>query len=305
LYKVALRQRENASGPRETIVLDKGVLFKEYRFQTHLATGQSSQVWEIVEVSSGRSLAMKILLPSLVSNAQARDHLFYEAEIGRQLAHPNIIRILKIDRNRYNPNFVMEFFSSGSLKLKIMHKQSDFIRQYGQSILKQWATALAFMNAKGWVHRDVKPDNVLINASAEVKVIDFALAQRVGKGKGFFRRGKCQGTRSYMSPEQILCKPLDGRADVYSFGASAFELVTGRPPFRAADSNGLLRKHLTERPVSPEVLNPQVTREFSDLVLKMLAKKKEDRPHDFHIVLMRLKNMKVFKGQMRQVSAGR
>jgi serine/threonine protein kinase len=107
-----------------------------------------------------------------------------------------------------------------------------------------------------------------------------------------------------MSPEQILCKPLDGRADVYSFGASAYELVTGRPPFRAADSNGLLRKHLTEKPVSPEVLNPQVTREFSDLVLKMLAKKKEDRPHDFHIVLMKLKSIKVFKGQKSQVSAG-
>jgi serine/threonine protein kinase len=302
-WKVVQRRRESSSGPREQIVPDRGVMLKDYRFHNHLMTGQSSQVWEVVEVSSGRSLAMKILLPKQASNSEARQQLFHEAEAGEELAHPNIIRILKVDRNRYNPNFVMEFFPSGSLKLRIMHKEWDFIREYGQFILKQVATGLAYMNAKGWVHRDVKPDNILVNASGEVRLIDFALAQRVGSGKGIFKRAKCQGTRSYMSPEQIRCMALDGRADIYSFAASAYEMVTGRPPFRANDGNELLRKHLTEKPTSPEIHNPQVTREFSDFVLQMLAKKKEDRPHDFHIVLMKLKNIKVFKGEKAQVKA--
>jgi serine/threonine protein kinase len=106
-----------------------------------------------------------------------------------------------------------------------------------------------------------------------------------------------------MSPEQIRCLALDGRADIYSFAASAYELVTGRPPFRANDGNELLRKHLIEKPTSPEIHNPQVTREFSDFVLQMLAKKKEERPNDFHVVLMKLKNIKIFKGEKAQVPA--
>ena len=99
-----------------------------------------------------------------------------------------------------------------------------------------------------------------------------------------------QGTRSYMSPEQIRGEPLDGRADIYSFGATCYELVTGRPPFRGASSQDLLTKHITEKPVSPRVHNPDVTQEFGDLVLHMLAKKREDRPQDFHEVLMKLQD---------------
>jgi len=97
-----------------------------------------------------------------------------------------------------------------------------------------------------------------------------------------------------MSPEQIRGQPLDGRSDMYSFGAMCYELVTGRPPFRAASSQELLAKHLTEKPVSPKVYNPDVTDQFAELVLHMLAKKKEDRPRDFHEVLMKLRAIQVF-----------
>src|SRR5439155_14478442 len=137
-------------------------------------------------------------------------------EVGKALAHPNIIRIVHIDKSKDHPHFVMEFFPAGSLKVRMQRKEFDFIREKGQDILKQWATGLAFMNAKGWVHRDVKPDNVLVNSAGEVKLIDFAIAQRIptGMGKWFHRRGKPQGTRSYMSPEQIRGLALDGQADI-------------------------------------------------------------------------------------------
>jgi serine/threonine-protein kinase len=125
------------------------------------------------------------------------------------------------------------------------------------------------------------------------------LAQRIDKDsflKRLFRRkAKAQGTRSYMSPEQIRGLPLDARADVYSFGASAYEIVTGRPPFRAASSQELLVKHITEKPATPQTYNPEITDEFAGLVLHMLEKKKEGRPHDFHEVMMKLRTMKVFK----------
>jgi len=152
------------------------------------------------------------------------------------------------------------------------------------------------MHAKGWVHRDVKADNILVASSGDVRIIDFALAQKIptGMAKLFWKKNKPAGTRSYMSPEQIRGQPLDGRADIYSFGAMCYEVVTGRPPFRAASSQELLTKHLTEKPITPKFHNPEVTDQFGELVLHMLAKKKEDRPRDFHQVLMQLRGIRVY-----------
>ncbi len=273
-----------------------------YRLLNAIVTGQSSQVWEVVELISLRHLAMKILLPEKADDRHERRLLFHEAEVGQQLAHPNVIRIFDVSlpRNRQSaPYFVMEFFPAGSLKIRLLRKQYDFIKERALSIFKQAATALAYMNASGWVHRDVKPDNMLVNSAGELKIIDFALAQRIQK-RSFFswlwrRKGSIQGTRSYMSPEQIRGEALDGRADIYSFGASLFELVTYRPPFRAATNQELLEKHILEKPTNPQAFNPDVTDELAGLILRCLAKKKEERFANFHEILMALKTMRVYK----------
>ncbi len=267
-----------------------------YRLQNLMMTGQSSQVWEIVESSSGRHFALKMLLPEKLHDPEHRQLLYHEANVGIKLAHPNIIKIIKLEKDIENPYFVMEFFPAGNLKLRIMHKKWDFIKEKAHDIFKQAATALAYMNASGWVHRDVKPDNIMVNSAGEVRLIDFALAQRISRG-GLFRRkkGRAAGTRSYMSPEQIRGGGLDARADIYSFGVTMYEVVTGRPPFRASSPMELLNKHMTEKVTSPQVYNPDVTDEFAALVVRMLAKKKEERPRDFHEVLMQLRNMQIFK----------
>jgi serine/threonine protein kinase len=275
-----------------------------YRLQNLMMTGQTSQVWEVVEVTSHRHFAMKLLLPEKAAKSEFRRLLLHEATVGQKLAHPNIIKIITVVKDPKNPYFVMEFFPAGSLKIRLVRKQQDFIKEKAHHILKQTATGLAYMNASGWVHRDVKTDNILVNSAGEVRIIDFALAQRTQKdsffARLFGRRKKAQGTRSYMSPEQIRGEPLDGRADIYSFGASAYELVTGRPPFRATSSQELLNKHISEKAVSPQVYNPDVTDEFAALVLRMLAKKKPDRPRDFHEVLMQMRTLRVFKSEVPQ-----
>jgi serine/threonine protein kinase len=275
-----------------------------YRLANLMMTGQSSQVWEVVDTSSHRHFAMKLLLPEKLKDEDQRRFLIHEAEVGQKLAHPNIIKIMNVIKDKKNPYFVMEFFPAGSLKLRMIRKQFEFIREQTPSILKQTATALAYMNASGWVHRDVKPDNILVNSAGEVRIIDFALAVRIQKKPGFFgrmfgkkKKGKVQGTRSYMSPEQIRGQYLDGRADMYSFACSAYEITTGRPPFRAASAQELLAKHVFEKPSSPQVYNNEITDEFADLVNRMLSKRREDRPRDFHELLMQLRTMKVFKNQ--------
>jgi serine/threonine protein kinase len=288
-----------------------------YRLKKLMMTGQSSQVWEAVEEASGRHFAIKHLLPEKLVETEHRRMLCHEARVGMLLSHPNVIRILKLVDDKTNPYFIMEYFGAKNLKLRLMtmstrgsqkqreeaDKEVAYIKEKAHGIFKQAATGLAYMHASGWVHRDVKPDNIMVNNAGEVRLIDFALAQRISR-RGLFRRkrGRSAGTRTYMSPEQIRGQPLDGRADIYSFGISAYEIVTGRPPFRAATPTELLNKHMLEKPASPQHYNPDVTDQFAALVLKMIAKKKEERPRDFHEVLMALREMRVFKSEVLQKS---
>src|SRR5262249_20783296 len=134
-----------------------------YQLKNLLATGHTSQVWEVVEVVSHRHFAMKFLLPENVHNAEHRRLLFHEAEVGKILAHPNIIKITTVVKDKDHPFFIMEFFPSGSLKLRIMRKEKEFLQEKVHDIFKQAMTGLAYMHASGWVHRDIKPENILVN----------------------------------------------------------------------------------------------------------------------------------------------
>jgi serine/threonine protein kinase len=273
-----------------------------YRLLKCMMTGQSSQVWEVVEVTSHRHFAMKLLLPEKARHRDQRKLLMHEADVGKAMSHPNVIRIAAVGNDKEHCYYVMEFFPSGSLNTRLKLKQFDFIKEHTHSIFKQAAIGLAYINASGWVHRDVKPDNLLVNSAGDLRIIDFALAQRVESDSAFTRmmrkfRGRppVQGTKSYMSPEQIRGEPLDGRADIYSFGASCFEIVTHRQPFRGITAQELLQKHIIEVPPSPQLFNPDVTDECTKLILNMLAKKREQRPETFHDVLKALNVMRIFK----------
>lgn len=271
-----------------------------YKLRSLLQTGQKSQVFEVIEPTSNRHFAMKILLPEQLDNKESRQELFNDAEIGIKMRHENVINILKVQRSGPNPFFIMEFFPAGSLRTRLMSRNpsdKEFLKIHAKKLIKQAATGLAYMNASGFVHADVKPDNILANAAVKVKIIDFALSRPIRKGflGRLFAKDPKGGSASFMAPEQIQQKCLDSRADIYSFGCTMYELTTGRPPFRAASKNELYMKHLVEKATTPQVYNPDITDEFATLVLKLLAKKKEDRPANFHEVLIELRKLKVFK----------
>lgn len=265
-----------------------------YRLRSLLQTGQTSQVFEVVEPTSHRHFAMKLLLPEAASNPEHRRALFNEAEVGEKLTHANVIRIHKVNRAKDTPHFIMEFFPSGSLRLRLQAKDFAFIKEHSRKIFKGVATGLAYMNAMGYVHRDVKPDNILVNAIGETKIIDFAISKKIPKGlaRWFYRKGKPQGTPSFMSPEQITNIIPDARSDIYSFGCTLYELTTGRPPFRGSTRDDLLMRHFKEKPAPPQAYNADLTDEFSDFAVKLLAKRMTDRPKNFHEVLMMFKKVK-------------
>lgn len=272
-----------------------------YRLMNHMTTGQTSQVWEVNEPGSGRHFAMKLLLPEYAKDSQHRKLLEHEAKVGLPMSHPNVIKMLKLAKDKETQYLIMEFFPGGNIKLRLMRKHA-IIRERCHSILCQAASGLAHMHDRGWIHRDIKPDNILLNSSGELKLIDFALAKRIQRGNGMFswfgkrKRGKTAGTRSYMSPEQILNHALDERADIYSFGATMYEIVSGRPPFRGSSPNDLLSKHLKERPAMLQFVHPEVTEEFAQLCNRCLAKDRKERFRNMHELLVQLRSTKVYTG---------
>lgn len=280
---------------------DTGQIIGGYKLRGLLHTGRESQVWEVVEPTSNRHFAMKVLLPEFADAKTERNKLFNDAAIGMQLRHENVVHVVKVSKSEGTPHFIMEYFASGSIRRRLISKDpkdKEFLKVNAKKIFKQTATGLAYMNASKFVHRDVKPDNIMCNALGQTKIIDFAISAPLQTGflaKMFRKRKSPEGTASYMSPEQIRCELLDGRSDVYSLGITWYEVVTGRPPFRGASIGDLYGKHFRELAPLPSQYNPEVTDEFGKLLLKMLAKKREDRPKSFHEVLMELKKVKVFK----------
>ena len=278
-----------------------------YRLINCVMTGQTSQVWEAVQEGSGRKYALKLLLSERNLEPGHRRLLAHEARVGRDLEHPNIIRVYEYVPDPDHPFFIMELFLGTNLRVRLQRKQALVVEK-ARRIIEQAGLGLAYMHEKRWLHCDVKPDNLLVNAVAQVKLIDFALAQRIKPAwQQRLRLGRpvVQGTRSYMSPEQIRGQALDERADVYSFGATLYEMVGGRPPYTGDTAQDLLQKHLDAQALAPSMLNKAVTPEFDELVLKMLAKRREERPRDVHEFLAALRNIKIFTDEATEQSEER
>ncbi len=266
-----------------------------YRLTNLMMSGQTSQVWEVIQEITGRRYAMKLLLPERAREPEHRKYIDNEAKVGKKLQHPKIIKIFDYFPDKENPHFVMEFFPSSNLRMRIL-KKNKVVQTAARSIIEQAAEALAYMHDKRWLHKDIKPDNLLVNGTGEVRLIDFALAERLGMRwtRLFGKRSKPQGTRSYMSPEQIRGEALDERADVYSFGCMLFEMFAERPPYRADSPTALLEKHLYEKPRTLRSVNAAVSLEMDELVLRMLAKAKKDRLANMHEFLATFRTVKIF-----------
>jgi len=253
------------------------------------------EIWAVRPVAETTAYAMKWLPPGEKYTKQAAAELKHEYNVGKSLEHHSVIKTLDFGTCKEGAYLVMELFKTPNLKQQI-HDGVERLHYRLEAILTEAAISLEYMHKQGWVHRDVKPDNFLVNDDNEVRLIDFTLSRKIPKGlsKMFGGKAPVQGTYSYMAPEQIRGQACDERADIYSFGCMIYELMTGKLPYTASSPAELLNKHLRARPQQLGVLQKNIKPEFGELVHRMLAKKREDRPDSLMEFVRELKAGRCF-----------
>jgi serine/threonine protein kinase len=268
-----------------------------YRLVRLIRVGHQTEVWEAAKTDDPTRYVLKLLKRDLRKSKEEIAALRNEYECGKTLKHKNIIKVYEFNTEGESTYVVMEHFEHENLKIWLRNGPQK-VAHLSLKIIEQASEALFYMHSEGWIHRDVKPDNFLVSEEGVVKLIDFAISikQKSGLASMFsFGKKAVQGTRSYMSPEQIRNQNLDPRADVYSFGCVLFELLSGKAPFTGVNADELLSKHLTGPIPSVQVYNDNVTPEFSNLIRKMMSKRREERPASMWDFLKEFRSLRPYK----------
>jgi len=266
------------------------VLADRYQTGRELGRGGMARVYLARDIKHGRDVAIKVLRPEL-SASLGHDRFLREIEIAARLRHPNIVPLYdsgEVDGSLY---FVMPFEEGRSLRQRLQEHGPLPIPE-ALSVLRDVARALGYAHQQGVVHRDVKPDNVMLSSGAAA-VTDFGIAKAVSAAlveagaPTLTQAGSGIGTPAYMAPEQAMGDPAtDHRADIYSFGCLAYEVLTGTPPFSEPTSHQMVAAHVSRLPRPVAELRPETPPAVADLVARCLAKLPEGRPQTVSDVLV-------------------
>lgn len=244
-----------------------------YSLDRELGRGGMGIVYLAREVHLDRLVAIKLLPPERGRQPDVRDRFLREARLAAKLSHPNIIPIHAVETTGGFVYYVMAFVDGETLSNRV-RTRGPLPASEGARVLREVAWALAYSHGQGLVHRDVKPENILIEAATHrVLVADFGIAAAVGDVIDGI-----SGTPEFMSPEQALGKPLDARSDLYSLGATAFFAFSGRFPFEGTSATEVLAKQVTEAPPQLASLGLTVPRKLALLIDRCLAKEPAQRP---------------------------
>ncbi len=272
------------------------VIIDNFRLGNLIASGSTSQIYEAFDQESNERYAMKLLLDEAFKVPEHKATLKREYKIASGFDHPNIIPVFVHRQTKQNAYYIMELFGGTNVK-QIIRGDVTVVHTRIRKLLECVLMALSHIHEKGMLHRDLKPDNIMMTKATEVRVIDFSLSCAIPSSFTKMMTGKVkhiQGTRTYIAPEIVRRKLPSIQSDLYSLGVTAFECLTGRPPFMGATPNDLLVKHIQEPPPVPSALNPNITPEMDKLVNRMLAKKPENRPQSAAELLFELRAVKIF-----------
>jgi len=269
-----------------------------YAVLKKLGEGGKGVVFKARDTVLNRVVAIK-MLKSAVSTEEAYSRFMREAQAVAKLNHPNIVSIHDVGKEDEKQFFVLEFVDGTSLR-ELMKTYPEG-RCDIQTVLRMGIDvcgALQYAHSQGVLHRDVKPENILITEDGVAKLMDFGLAKMLGQ-PGITQEGIIVGTVAYVAPENALGKGADARSDLYSFGAVLYEAVTGRPPFAGEDPVKVIFGHIHDYPVSPVKLNPKIPQALADCIMKLLEKEPGKRYQSAADLLVVLRE--VAEGYLREV----
>jgi len=251
-----------------------------YELIAKIGQGGMATVFKARQKSLDRVVALKILPPSIAKDAEFLERFVREARASAKLNHLNIVQGIDVGQDEATGlwYFAMELVDGPSLKEVLVH-QGVMPEDDALEVVAQVGAALEYIAARGMVHRDVKPDNILLTSNGEAKLADLGLAKHLKDDAALTQSGNTVGTPHYMAPEQVRGQldQFDIRTDIYALGATLFHLVTGHPPFQGETGAVIMSKHLTEPPPSARRANPAVSEGCARLIERMMQKKKEDR----------------------------
>jgi len=286
---------EEISAPTETLQAAKeelttGSTFAgRYQIIEELGKGGMGKVYKALDTEIREKIALKLLNPEISSDRETIERFRNELKLARKIAHRNVCKMYDLGEEKGTRYISMEYVAGEDLK--------RFIRKVGQipiprtiSIAKQVCEGLEEAHRLGVVHRDLKPQNIMVDEGGNARIMDFGIARSI-RGKGITGAGVMIGTPEYMSPEQAEVKEVDQRSDIYSLGIILYEMVTGQVPFEGETPLGIAMKHKSEAPRHPNELNAQIPEDLSRLILKCLEKDKDKRYQSTGEVHSQLENI--------------
>jgi eukaryotic-like serine/threonine-protein kinase len=267
-----------------------------YKVISKLGSGAMAVVYKAKQISLDRVVAVKVLPKRFSEKPDYIRRFFQEGKIAAKLNHNNIVQAIDVGEAGGVYYFVMEYVEGKTL-YDDLSKGKIFVESEALDVTIQLAHALQHAHSQGLIHRDVKPKNVMINTEGVVKLADMGLARETADIKAARNeQGKAFGTPYYIAPEQIRGElDIDGRADMYSLGATLYHMVTGRVPFDATTPSEVMRKHLKEPLIPPDHLNTLLSAGISEVIEVMMAKNRQDRYANVDELLLDLEAIR--KGQ--------
>lgn len=264
---------------------DSRLLAGRYQVGELIGRGGMSDVHRGTDSRLGRTVAIKLLKPSLATDPSFRTRFRQEAQSAARMAHPTIVRVFDAGEETVRepagheaqlPFIVMEYVDG--VLLKDLIKRGPLEVSEAVRITEGILTALEYSHRAGVVHRDIKPGNVMITKTGQVKVMDFGIARAISDSSATVAQTTAVlGTASYFSPEQAKGESVDARTDLYSTGVVLFEMLTGRPPFRGDTPVAIAYQHVSETPVAPSTINPKISPAMDVVVAHALAKDRFER----------------------------
>lgn len=264
-----------------------------YKIVGRLGAGAMAVVYKAKQLSLNRMVAIKVLPKRFTENPEYVERFYKEGQAAGKLNHPNIVQAIDVGEAGGYHYFVMEYVE-GKTIADDLSAGKVFDEGEALEIIIQVARALAHAHARGLIHRDVKPKNIMISKDGAVKLADMGLARETADIEAAqTEAGKAYGTPYYISPEQVRGRvDIDGRADIYGLGATFYHMVTGRVPFMADDSTEVMRKHLREPLIPPDHINTTLSAGVSEVIETMMAKRREDRYKNVEELLIDLESIR-------------